>query len=62
MKPENRRYLRQILGILILIISLILLIWGFWPFPAITQSIQLAPVDMQLPSPDSILPLTTWIA
>lgn len=61
MKPPDWLSVRRILGLLILLVSLILLIWGLWPFQAISQSIPLQPVDLQLPMPDSFLPLIPWI-
>lgn len=61
MKPPDWLSVRRILGLLILLVSLILLIWGLWPFQTISQSIPLQPVDLQLPMPDSFLPLIPWI-
>lgn len=61
MHPFNRLSIRRILGLLILLLSLILLIWGLWPAQTVSHSIQLQPVDLQLPLPDSFLPLIPWI-
>ncbi len=47
---------RRLIAILILLISLALLCWGFWPFGRLTQSVPLLPTDMQLPPPGSLLP------
>lgn len=50
----NRR-LRILLGLLILIISLALLIWGFMPLERITRTQPISPADLQLPTPSSLL-------
>ncbi|MEW6287812.1 MAG: hypothetical protein AB1509_16470 [Chloroflexota bacterium] len=50
----NRR-LRILLGLLILIISLALLIWGFMPLERITRTQPISPTDLQLPTPSSLL-------
>lgn len=52
---ENRmpRKIRIVLGILILIISISLLIWGFAPMRREVRTQPIAPSDLQLPAPDS---------
>ncbi len=52
------RKLRRILGILILLLSLALLIWGLWPYTELTRSTIIQPGDMQLPTPESFM----WMA
>jgi hypothetical protein len=49
----NRR-LRITLGILILVLSLALLIWGFMPLDRITRTQPISPSDLQLPTPTSL--------
>jgi len=54
------RRLRIVLGILILAGSLILLIWAYRPQERIKRTQPIAPQDMQLPTPISLLaPLET---
>ncbi|HXF86697.1 MAG TPA: hypothetical protein VNK49_15045 [Anaerolineales bacterium] len=50
------RRLRVLLGVLILIISLALLIWGFMPLARETRIQTIPPADLQLPTPSSLLP------
>lgn len=45
------RHLRRLLGLIILLISLAVLIWGLLPSIHVVQSIPVLPQDMQLPSP-----------
>ena len=49
----NRR-LRIILGVLILVLSIALLIWGFMPLDRITRTQPIVPSDLQLPTPISL--------
>lgn len=49
----NRR-LRIIVGILILVLSLTLLIWGFMPLDRITRTQPISPSDLQVPTPTSL--------
>lgn len=49
----NRR-LRILLGLLILILSLTLLIWGFMPLDRIRRTSPIPPADLQLPTPASL--------
>jgi hypothetical protein len=48
------RKLRIILGILILVISISLLIWGFAPARHETRIQNISPLEMQLPTPSSL--------
>jgi hypothetical protein len=48
------RRTRRILGIVILLISLALLIWGFWPLAQASRIIPVPPAEMQLPTPQSL--------
>jgi hypothetical protein len=56
----DRKRARRILGILILFISLIILIWGLWPFAVQVRSLPISPTEMQLPAPGSLLPGVVW--
>ena len=49
------RKVRLMLVILILIVSLILLVWGFWPNLVETRIVPVEPSQMQLPTPVSSL-------
>ena len=49
---------RRIVGILILLISLAILAWGFWPYASVTRSVPIQPADLQLPTPESFI----WLA
>ncbi|NJN79777.1 MAG: hypothetical protein HC797_04495 [Anaerolineales bacterium] len=46
--------LRLILAIIILIISIILLLWGFLPNRTETRIQEISPQEMQLPTPSSL--------
>jgi hypothetical protein len=48
------RRTRRILGIVILLISLALLFWGFWPLAQASRIIPVPPAEMQLPTPQSL--------
>jgi hypothetical protein len=56
----DRKQARRILGILILLISLIILIWGLWPFAVQVRSLPVSPTEMQLPAPGSLIPNVGW--
>ena len=47
------RQFRIALGIVILAISLILLIWGFWPTRRAVRTQPILPTELQLPTPIS---------
>ncbi len=49
------RKLRILIGILILALSLALLIWGFMPLERVTRTQPIPPLDLQLPTPSSLL-------
>jgi hypothetical protein len=53
--------LRRILVIILLLISLGLLIWGFYPFDQVTQSVPLPPGELELPTPSGFL-LEIWVS
>lgn len=46
--------IRRLAGIVILVISLCLLIWGLWPYASQVRTIIFYPVDMQMPDLDSL--------
>lgn len=49
---------RQVLGLIVLLVSLAILIWGFWPYADQTRVMPIQPADMLLPTPESFL----WLA
>lgn len=49
------RRLRVVLGVLILAGSLMLLIWAYKPLERVKRTQPIAPQDMQLPTPLSLL-------
>jgi len=51
----SARRVRRILGILILLLSLALLAWGFWPVGYENLSVPIPPDSMQLPTPTSLM-------
>lgn len=51
----SARRLRRILGILILLLSLALLAWGFWPVGYENLAIPVPPESLQLPTPTSLM-------
>jgi hypothetical protein len=50
------RRIRILLGIILLVISLSLLIWGFAPTRKEIRIQPIAPSELQLPTPESFLP------
>jgi len=54
----SARRFRRILGIMLLLLSLALLIWGLWPFAELTRSTIIPAGDIQLPTPESFI----WMA
>jgi hypothetical protein len=48
------RKIRVVLGMIIVIISLALLIWGFWPRRHEVRTQPISPTDLQLPTPASL--------
>ncbi|WKZ47955.1 MAG: hypothetical protein QY306_01145 [Anaerolineales bacterium] len=50
------RRIRIFLGIVILVISISLLIWGFAPTRREIRTQPIAPNELQLPTPESFLP------
>jgi TRAP-type C4-dicarboxylate transport system permease small subunit len=56
--PMNPRKWRRIVGMIILLVSLAILIWGIWPYADLTRSTPIQPAQMQLPTPESFL----WLA
>ena len=50
------RRVRIVLGLIILIISVGLLIWGFMPARHEVRSQPISPTELQLPTPASYLP------
>ena len=53
--------LRRWLAVLFVLISLILLVWGLWPAGAAVQILPLDPSDMQVPTPEGLLPWLSWL-
>jgi hypothetical protein len=52
--PKTRA--RRLIGILILLISLALLVWGLWPVETTVRDIIIPSGSLQLPTPQSLLP------
>ena len=50
-----KRRIRIILGIIILVISISMLIWGLMPPERETRTQPISPSDLQLPTPISLL-------
>ena len=46
---------RRLIGLIILLVSLTILIWGIWPFGEMTRNLLIPPANMQLPTPTSLL-------
>ena len=46
--------IRVVLGVIILILSLALLIWGFFPSRRETRTQPISPTELQLPTPSSL--------
>jgi hypothetical protein len=46
---------RRFIGLLILLVSLAILIWGLWPTLDQTRSVPIQPGELQLPAPESLL-------
>lgn len=49
------RRIRILLGIVVLVISLALLVWGFAPTSRETRTQSISPTQLQLPTPSSLL-------
>jgi hypothetical protein len=49
------RKFRTTLGILILLISLTLLVWGSWPARRERHVLPISPTEMSLPTPSSLI-------
>jgi hypothetical protein len=49
-----RRQIRVVLGMIILILSLALLIWGFLPSRREARTQPISPTELQLPTPSSL--------
>ena len=47
---------RLILFLIILAVSLVLLLWGFWPLVYVQRVLPLPPDSLQLPTPGACLP------
>ena len=48
-----QRNIRRILFIFLLLVSLALIVWGFWPGETTIKTLPVSPSDMQLPTPTS---------
>ena len=55
------RRLRILLGIIILMISLSLLVWGYAPSLYETRVQPILPSELQLPTPEAFLPLSALV-
>ncbi len=52
----SMKTLRRWFAVLLVILSIILLVWGLWPAGAAVQILPLNPSDMQIPTPEGLLP------
>ena len=50
----SARNWRRLFGILILLVSLGILLWGIWPYADLTRSTPIQPGELQLPTPDAL--------
>ena len=57
----NAAKVRRIIGVVILLVSLALLVWGLWPFAEGVRLVPITPEDMQLPTLDSSLWWIEWV-
>jgi hypothetical protein len=55
----NARRIRRLLGVLILLLSVAMLLWGLWPVGYESLSIPVPPESLQLPTPTTLL--LTWL-
>jgi hypothetical protein len=51
----KRKSLRRMLGLLILLVSLALLIWAFWPMEQTNLTIPIPLENMRMPTPAGLL-------
>jgi len=51
----NARRIRRLLGVLILLLSVAMLLWGLWPVGYESLSIPVPPDSLQLPTPTTLL-------
>jgi len=54
--PMPMKTLRRWLAIILVILSIILLVWGLSPAGSAVQTLPLEPSDMQIPTPEGLLP------
>jgi len=54
--------LRLFLGIIILVFSITLLAWSYWPAARETRTQSISPAEMQLPTPSSLLLPTLFVS
>lgn len=52
--------LRFILAVAVIVLSVSLLVWGFWPTERVTRTQPITPAEMTLPTPQSFLP-DLWV-
>jgi len=48
--------IRLILALIVLAVSLILLVWAFWPLTHLTRFLPIPPGNLQLPTPGGYVP------
>ena len=57
MPPAEKRFpVRRLIGILILLVSLCLLVWGLWPLQDAIRTVPVPPQNMSLPDSSSLIP------
>jgi len=60
--PEmNTTKIRRLIGIMILLVSLVLLIWGMWPFGDGVRVVPIFPEDFRLPTPQGYIWAINWL-
>ncbi len=48
--------IRRLIGVIILLLSLSILLWGLWPSVHLVQSLPVPPGEMSLPTPQGFAP------
>lgn len=46
---------RRLIGVIIILVSLLILLWGLWPYGRDILSVPILPENMQLPTPQGYL-------
>jgi hypothetical protein len=54
-----KKSVRMVFALTVLVASLALLVWAFWPGERIVRRQFIQPTEMQLPTPEGLAPLLT---